>query len=247
MTGRHPWRIPRWRGFRDWLRPGSSSRQSETHRRTIPCRTPRWSPRWWRRPAYPRKASRPASARSGAGPAGSLRWRGPGRDEPSLPRNRRRRARDTAPETCGWDTGRNRAVRPVLDGAVRDVPQLVEARRIAGDLEIAPVDGAARPHVGVRLVDGANSVYEEDIPVNIRFERADGDRPKTGRILPHRHAPHTRLILGHSRGLGVQRSHACRNQYLGGLRRPDPESNPVIGANLGGNDGLWPFSARSLG
>jgi len=113
------------------------------------------------------------------------------------------------PVVIGWNVYRHvaesprlsGAVRPELDGAVRDVLQLVEARRIAGDLEIAPVDGATGPHVGVRLVDAANSVHEEHIPVNVGFERTDGDRPKTGRVLLHRNVPHAGLILGGARGL----------------------------------------------
>jgi len=139
-----------------------------------------------------------------------------------------------------------RAVGPVLDGAVRNVLQLVEARRVAGDFEIAPEDGSARPHAGVRFVDGANAVHEERIAVNIRFERTDGERPKAARFLMHGHAPHAGLILDGACRLGVQRPNARRNRYFRGLRRTDAESDPVIGADPWGNQGLRTRPARCL-
>ena len=110
-----------------------------------------------------------------------------------------------------------------MNRAVRDILPLVEAWRIAGDLEVAPEHFPAGPHVRVRFVDGADSVHEEHVAVHFRLERTDGKAPQAGGILLHRHEPLAAVSLSGARGLGVQRAHGCRNQHLGGLGRLDAE------------------------
>ena len=170
----------------------------------------------------------------------------PCRAGPSLPRNRRRRAEDTEPGTCGPDTGRNRGERrsPRAEGfrlrsSGRSGIGRSHVARPAIGRSVAGCRGPRNSSRGWRRPaahSGSLRRWRELRPRRIcngkrRFERTDGHRPEPARILLHRHAPHARLILNRVRGLRFQRPDACRNQYLGGLRRFDPERDPAIGSD----------------